>query len=77
MENMTFIVAKAGRISKDRTVHTEESLKAMASKLDGKEITDGTNVIGTIDSAEVKAGWLYVKAKIDNVELFKKLGFDL
>ncbi len=77
MENMTFVVAKAGRINKDKTVYTEESLKAMASKLDGKEITDGINVIGVINSAEVKAGWLYVKAKIDNVELFKKLGFDL
>jgi len=77
MENMIFVVAKAGRISKGRTVYTEESLKVMASKLDGKEITDGTNVIGTIGSAEVLAGWLYVKAKIDVVELFKKLGFDL
>jgi len=77
MENMTFVVAKAGRLSKGRTVYTEESLKIMAGKLDGKEITDGINVIGIIDSAEVLAGWLYVKAKVDVVELFKKLGFDL
>ena len=77
MENMTFVIAKAGRINKDRIVYTEESLKVMASKLDGKEITDGTNIIGHIDSAVVMAGWLYVKARIDNVELFKKLGFDL
>lgn len=77
MENMIFVVAKAGRISKGRTVYTEESLKVMASKLNGKKITDGTNVIGTIGLAEVLAGWLYVKAKIDVVELFKKLGFDL